>query len=219
MKVLAVDTATSDLVVGVVDSASGEVLGSAVSAATRGHNEQLVPAIDDALDHAGLPMSDLEAIVVGYGPGPFTGLRVGMSTAQALAQALQIPVHGVCTLDALAQAATAEHVLVATDARRKEIYHATYQSGQRIGGPAVCRPEDLELSPDVREILIPSALGDRLPANHVDQREVTLQPQWLVAVADLTADPQPLRPAYLRRPDAVVPTRSPRSAAIPEVSL
>ena len=94
MLVLALDTATTDLVAGIVD---GERVLAETAVATRAHNETLMPEITRLLGEAGVEFADLGAVVVGCGPGPFTGLRVGMSTASALGQALSIPVHGVCT--------------------------------------------------------------------------------------------------------------------------
>ena len=135
MKVLALDTATTDLVTGIVDTTTGESVDRVVSD-TRAHNEQLIPTIEQLLNDASLTYPDLSAIVVGTGPGPFTGLRVGMATASALGVALGLPVHGVCTLDAIAQGREGEW-LVAIDARRKEVYWATYSEGRRVSGPEV----------------------------------------------------------------------------------
>ena len=92
-----------------------------------------------ALADAGLAVADLDAVVVGCGPGPFTGLRVGMATAAAYGHALGIPVYGVCSLDAIG-VDTAGEVLVVTDARRREVYWARYRDGVRVDGPAVSAP-------------------------------------------------------------------------------
>ena len=102
MLVLAIDTATTDLVAGLVEVRDGQQPQSAGAlaervVATRSHNELLVPTVVELLAEAGCEFSDLDAVVVGCGPGPFTGLRVGMATASAIGQALGIPVHGVCT--------------------------------------------------------------------------------------------------------------------------
>ena len=90
MRVLAIDTATTALVTGVVDTATGQST-ERVLEDTRAHNELLIPTITEVLAEAGMEYSDLEAVVTGVGPGPFTGLRVGMATASALADALSIP--------------------------------------------------------------------------------------------------------------------------------
>src|SRR5688500_10903455 len=96
------------------------------------HGEQLAPLIEQALHQAGIARQDLTAIAVGVGPGPYAGLRVGLVTARTLSYVLEIPVQGVCSLDVLAieavdtGAVTAKKFLVATDARRKEVYVAHY---------------------------------------------------------------------------------------------
>ena len=106
------------------------------------HGEQLAPLIVRALEDAGIVRQDLTAIAVGVGPGPFTGLRVGLVTARTLGFVLEIPVYGVCTLDvdrasrSSAPAPPHGSFLVATDARRKEVYWASYDAdGRRLDGP------------------------------------------------------------------------------------
>ena len=91
-------------------------------------------------------MADLDAVVVGCGPGPFTGLRAGMATAAAYGHALGIPVHGVCSLDAIGVRTTGD-TLVVTDARRREVYWARYRDGVRTDGPAVNAPADVDPGP------------------------------------------------------------------------
>src|SRR4051794_17613112 len=98
------------------------------------HGERLAPQIQPGLDAAGVRPGDLTAIVAGVGPGPFTGLRVGLATAAAMGQVLAIPTYGICSLDALGRAAGPGRVLVATDARRREVYFATYADGVRVSG-------------------------------------------------------------------------------------
>ena len=210
MLVLTIDTATTDLVAGVVDTATGDTLAEAVTA-TRAHNEQLVPTVQSLLDDTGRTFADLGAIVVGCGPGPFTGLRVGMATASALGQALSIPVHGVCTHDAVG-AGLAGDALVVTDARRREVYWARYTDGARVAGPEVCKPADLPV--DAVDVL---SVPDNIEVA-VDAAESTYrapQPAGLVAVARLDQAPEPLVPLYLRRPDAVPPKQAPKSPALP----
>src|SRR4051812_5044117 len=109
----------------------------------RAHGERLAPAIAATLAEAGACPADLAAIVAGTGPGPFTGLRVGLATAASMGQALGIPTYGVCSLDGLGRAAGPGRVLVATDARRREIYYATYVDGVREIGPEVAKPADV----------------------------------------------------------------------------
>jgi tRNA threonylcarbamoyl adenosine modification protein YeaZ len=207
--VLALDTATPTLVAGVArwDAArwaagkDAEVLAErAVPSGTK-HAELLTPAIQGVLADAGLTMVDLDALVVGLGPGPFTGLRVGVVTAAALADALGRPVVGVCSLDAVGSGACT----VVTDARRKEVYWATYAAdGSRTDGPGVVRPADL--AADVPYVGDPS-FADRLGAP-VTAADVTTA-GLLRAAAPQLADPAsaaPLVPLYLRRPDATPPT-------------
>jgi tRNA threonylcarbamoyl adenosine modification protein YeaZ len=202
--VLALDTATPTLVAGLAEwSPSGviEVLAErAVPSGTR-HAELLTPAIAGVLDDAGLAMGDLDVVVTGLGPGPFTGLRVGVVTAAALADARGLPVIGVCSLDAIGAAART----VVTDARRKEVYWAAYDAaGARTDGPSVVRPEDLRRpGPFVGN----PAFAERLGAP-VAPADVTTAGLLRAATAQL-ADPSsagPLVPLYLRRPDATPPT-------------
>lgn len=209
MLVLALDSATPTLVAGLArwDSArwspgaDAEVLAERAVPSGTQHAELLTPAIRGVLADAGLTMADLDALVVGLGPGPFTGLRVGVVTAAALADALGRPVVGVCSLDAVGSGART----VVTDARRKEVYWASYAAdGSRTEGPAVVRPADLTAEgPYVGD----PAFADRLGAP-VASADVTTA-GLLRAAAPQLADPSsaaPLVPLYLRRPDATPPT-------------
>ena len=140
MLVLALDTATPTLVAGVARwSPSGaEVLAEETRPSGTRHAELLTPAVRAALSSAGVGTADLDAVVVGLGPGPFTGLRVGVVTAAALGDVRGVPVLGVCSLDAVGDGART----VVTDARRREVYWARYDAtGARVEGPGVARPE------------------------------------------------------------------------------
>ena len=128
--VLALDTATPAVTAGIVRLDDLTVLAQRVTVDARAHAERLTPNVLDALADAALTMSDLDAVVVGCGPGPFTGLRAGMATAAAYGHALGIPVHGVCSLDAIG-VRTSGDTLVVTDARRREVYWARYRDGVR----------------------------------------------------------------------------------------
>ena len=201
MLVLALDTATPTLVAGLArwtPSEGAEVLAErAVPSGTK-HAELLTPAIARVLADAGLAMADIEAVVTGLGPGPFTGLRVGVVTAAAIGDARGLPVVGVCSLDAVGSGART----VVTDARRKEVYWAAYEAdGARIDGPGVVRPEQLgRPGPFVGD----PAFAERLGAP-VQAADVTTAGLLRAAAAQL-ADPStaaPLLPLYLRRPDAV----------------
>jgi tRNA threonylcarbamoyl adenosine modification protein YeaZ len=183
--ILAIDTATPAVTAGIVKLERIEVLAERVTVDARAHAEQLTPNVLGALADAGLTVSDLSAVVVGCGPGPFTGLRVGMATAAAYGHALDIPVHGVCSLDAIG-IDTSGDALVVTDARRREVYWARYRDGVRIDGPAVNAPADVPGAGEAlaRPPVYPTASG------------------LVRAVRDWSAEPAPLVPLYLRRPDA-----------------
>ena len=170
--VLAVDTSTNFVTCGLVQvRANGKtrVLAAESTDNVRGHMELLVPHIRACMAEANVAPADIAAVVVGTGPGPFTGLRVGMATAAAFGDALGIPVHGV---ESPLATAWAQHVkdptwvgdtVVVTDARRREWYHARYHAritpnGLRLGtliDPGVHKPEVVEqLNGEVnREIL------------------------------------------------------------------
>lgn len=197
--VLAIDTATPAVTAGVVRRGpSGvEVLGERVTVDPRAHAEQLTPNVLGALADAGLGMADLDAVVVGCGPGPFTGLRVGMATAAAYAHALDLPVFGVCSLDAIGVDTTGD-VLVVSDARRREVYWARYRDGVRIEGPAVHAPADVPSGASAVAGSVEHAALFDLP------RLAPVQPtsSGLVRVVDWGIAPEPLVPLYLRRPDA-----------------
>jgi tRNA threonylcarbamoyl adenosine modification protein YeaZ len=186
--VLAIDTATPAVTAGIVRLDGAHVLAERVTVDPRAHAEQLTPNVLGALADAGLNVTDLDAVVVGCGPGPFTGLRVGMASAAAYGHALGIPVYGVCSLDAIGieSTATTSDVLVVTDARRREVYWARYRDGVRIEGPAVDAPADVPGAEDAltRPPVYPTVSG------------------LVRAVVDWTAEPAPLVPLYLRRPDA-----------------
>jgi tRNA threonylcarbamoyl adenosine modification protein YeaZ len=201
--VLAVDTATPAVTAGVVRVGDGapEVLAEQVTVDPRAHAERLTPNIVAALADAEVGVGELTDVVVGCGPGPFTGLRVGMATAAAFGQALGIPVRGVCSLDALAVGTSGE-VLVVTDARRREVYWARYRDGVRIDGPAVNAATDVPGgaaavagSPEHAALFGLPVLGSVSPS----------AAGLCAAVADWAAEPEPLVPLYLRRPDAKPP--------------
>ncbi|WP_392544596.1 tRNA (adenosine(37)-N6)-threonylcarbamoyltransferase complex dimerization subunit type 1 TsaB [Oryzobacter sp. 24SJ04S-52] len=214
MIVLGIDTTTSAIAVGLADGA--RVLASLARVDARGHTEHLAPLVQRLLDDAGLTPRDLTDVVVGTGPGPFTGLRVGMVTGVTMGHALGLPVHGVCSLDVLAHAALGAHdeVLVATDARRKEVYWARYRAGSggvgldavvRVGDPAVDRPA--ELPEDVRSlptagrgpVLYPELFPHALEPLDVDAGLLAL----LGAQGVAAGRSMPVEPLYLRRPDAL----------------
>lgn len=197
--VLALDTATPAVTAGIVRRDDLTVLAERVTVDARAHAERLTPNVVAALCDAGLTMRDLDAVVVGCGPGPFTGLRAGMATAAAYGHALGIPVYGVCSLDAIGVRTTGE-TLVVTDARRREVYWARYRDGVRTDGPAVNAPADVDPGPARTVAGSPEhAALFGLPRCE----PVYPTPAGLVAaVADWSAEPDPLVALYLRRPDA-----------------
>ncbi|WP_374157740.1 tRNA (adenosine(37)-N6)-threonylcarbamoyltransferase complex dimerization subunit type 1 TsaB [Mycobacterium sp. G7A2] len=204
--VLAIDTATPAVTAGVVrcDESGDEVLAERVTVDARAHAEQLTPNIVGALSDAGLAADRLDAVVVGCGPGPFTGLRVGMATAAAFGHALGIAVRGVCSLDAIAAGTTGD-VLVVTDARRREVYWGRYRDGVRVEGPAVNAATDVPAGAGAVAGSPEHAALFELP------RLAPVYPSaagLVAAVADWDVEPQPLVPLYLRRPDAKPPAAS-----------
>jgi len=216
MLVLAVDTSTPAVTAAlarVSGVAQVELVAQRVSVDARAHGELLGPGVEAVLAEGGARPGDLAAVVAGLGPGPFTGLRVGLVTAASFGQALGIPTYGVCSLDGIG-AATSGVILVATDARRKEVYWAVYVDGARQFGPAVDRPADIpgrlteHSGPTPRR-----AVGDGSPALP-DGMPVRLEPRYpdatvLVRLAaervHSGAPSEALAPIYLRRPDAVEP--------------
>ena len=218
---LAIDTATSAIGAALHDG--DQVRAEITEHDARRHGELLAPAVAAALEQAGASTADLDAIVCGVGPGPFTGLRVGVVTALVLALSRGLPAPtGICSLDALAHEVRGRHtgpLLVATDARRKEVYWATYdvrpEGARRLDGPAVARagdlPEEVRTLPTVGRgpSLYPDALTAPLPDGPLDVSAAALAELAIAlrsgdhpdpASADLLLAPEPL---YLRRPDAV----------------
>jgi tRNA threonylcarbamoyl adenosine modification protein YeaZ len=167
---LAIDTSSSKTIVGIVED--GIVLYEKSHQGATDHGRALSELVAEALKVA----KPAHQVVVGMGPGPFTGLRVGIAFAQTFALSRQIPVIGICSLDAIA-IDRAEYT-VAIDARRKEIYWASYKDGLRVAGPAVNKPAE------VSNFII----------------DVYPDMQKLVALAQTQNVTEPM---YLRRPDAV----------------
>ena len=148
MLVLAFDTATPAVTVALHDGT--HVLAETTTVDARRHGELLASSIDAVLAEAGAGRLDVTAVAAGTGPGPYTGLRVGLVTARVLGSALGVPVYGVCTLDVIAAdvartgTAAGQGFVVATDARRREVYWARYDAaGRRLDGPAVGFPADV----------------------------------------------------------------------------
>ncbi|MFW5473956.1 tRNA (adenosine(37)-N6)-threonylcarbamoyltransferase complex dimerization subunit type 1 TsaB [Knoellia sp. CPCC 206450] len=210
MLILAIDTSTSAITVAIHDD--DRVRAQASHLDPRAHTEWVAPLVETCLTEASATPSDLTGIVVGNGPGPFTGLRVGIVTGLTMGHALGIPVHGICSLDVLAEQSALlvdGDLLVASDARRKEVYWARYavRSGavETLTAPAVDRPADLP--DDVRALptagrgpgLFPQLFANALPVLDVDAAVLArLAVERLRDGVDM-----PVEPLYLRRPDAL----------------
>ncbi len=194
MLVLCLDTATPDVAAAAVDTGGGH--WPRIQRDPRGAGELLMPLVTAALADAGATLADLEAVVVGLGPGPYTGLRVGVVTAATLGLALGVPAFGACSLDVWARPGS----VVATDARRREVFWAGYDgAGDRIDGPYVVRPAEVELAG--RPVVGPGATLLGAPA---DDRRCPVE--RLAGLVDLRGPTAPLVPSYLRRPDAALPS-------------
>jgi tRNA threonylcarbamoyl adenosine modification protein YeaZ len=215
--VVVLDTSTAAVTAAVVRiGATVELVAEEITVDARAHGERLAPGLAAALAAARIGPAQVSAVVAGLGPGPFTGLRVGLVTAAVFADALGLSTYGVCSLDGLG-ALTTGTALVATDARRKEVYWAGYVDGVRLTGPAVNRPSDVpaELA---RAGLAPTyAVGEGALAYAgalgLPARATPAYPSAL-ALARSAADRiragapgETLTPLYLRRPDAVEPAR------------
>ena len=168
---LAIDTSTSRTSVAVIEDGSILWIGHRDGATEHG------PALP-SLVQEGIKGFAIDEVVVGMGPGPFTGLRVGIAFAQSFALARGISVRGVCSLDAIAAQVNEKDFIVTVDARRKEVYWARYKDGVRVGEPGVSFPADVSGAP-IHADLFPDMKA-------------------LVALSGNITEPM-----YLRRPDAV----------------
>lgn len=170
-KVLAIDTSTSRTSVAIIEA--DNVLFTGFLDGATAHGPSLPALVQEAL-----AISDVDEVVVGMGPGPFTGLRVGIAFAHSFALAREIPVRGVCSLDAIAAQINEKDFIITVDARRKEVYWARYKDGVRVGEPAVNFPADVTGAP---------IHADLFPDMHL----------LVKLLGNIT------EPIYLRRPDAV----------------
>jgi tRNA threonylcarbamoyl adenosine modification protein YeaZ len=201
-----------------------ETLTSRTEVATNRHGELLAPMIETVLAEADAVPGDLAALGVGLGPGPFTGLRVGIMTAAAMGDALGIPVYGDCSLDILGSWPPNWRTTVITDARRKQVYWATYDGGRRTAGPDLAEPAALaaQLAGEPREVSDRDTAhrivgaGAALYRHEFDGFEIDEDRQYpmadelavLLFAKFLKHGPSDtLTPLYLRRPDATPPGR------------
>ncbi|MCM2580514.1 tRNA (adenosine(37)-N6)-threonylcarbamoyltransferase complex dimerization subunit type 1 TsaB [Streptomyces meridianus] len=213
MLLLALDTATPAVTVALHDGSG--VLAESNQVDARRHGELLLPAVHRVLGEAGVGLDAVTGFVVGVGPGPYTGLRVGLTTAGVFSEATGVPVHGLCTLDGIAYAVGLAGLegpfTVATDARRKEVYWARYADARtRLTDPAVDRPADItDETAGLPAVgagaqLYPDTFGrvpEGMPVHQSAAAMAALAAEKLAAGEDLLPD----RPLYLRRPDAQVP--------------
>jgi tRNA threonylcarbamoyl adenosine modification protein YeaZ len=200
--VLALDTST---VVNVGLARGERVLATATVADQMAHVEQLMPLVSECVDVAAVRVADLDRLVVGLGPGPFTGLRVGVVSGQVLSYVLRIGLRGVCSLDVIAAQFVGQipgEFVVATDARRREVYWARYSPlGVRLGKPRVSRPGDVPRLP----VIGPAA------DLYADQLQAVPGPRSMdpgvLATTGATLPDAGRGPLYLRHPDATELTR------------
>ncbi|MFY1635953.1 tRNA (adenosine(37)-N6)-threonylcarbamoyltransferase complex dimerization subunit type 1 TsaB [Solwaraspora sp. WMMB335] len=222
MLVLVLDSSTPAVTAALAEVTDVDVrlAASRCTVDARAHGELLSPQIAAVLAEAGAGPAGLTAVVAGLGPGPFTGLRVGLATAASIAHALDIAAYGVVSLDALGREAGTDTglgggpVLVATDARRRELYWAVYADGQRVTEPAVDTPAVVgRVLPGLG---VTAAVGDGA-LRYADALGVAVRPQprypSALRLVELAADRvrtsapgENLTPCYLRRPDAVATT-------------
>ncbi|WFE57991.1 tRNA (adenosine(37)-N6)-threonylcarbamoyltransferase complex dimerization subunit type 1 TsaB [Micromonospora sp. WMMD712] len=218
MLVLVVDSSTPAVTAALVEVTADGVTPRAQrrTVDARAHGELLAPQVHAVLAEVAARPADLTAIVAGLGPGPFTGLRVGLVTAATMAQVLGVAAYGVCSLDGIGHpAAAGGPVLAAADARRREVYWAVYDgAGQRIAGPDVDTPA--VVAQRARDLGVTAAVGDGAH-RYADVLGLPLraEPRYPdpTALALLAAERiragapgEPLTPLYLRRPDAVAAT-------------
>ena len=224
MLILGVETAT--IQVGCAIGGHEGVLASSHSARGKRHAETLTPAIEFICRQARVELSEVGAVAVGLGPGLFTGLRVGIATAKAMAQALRVPMIGLSSLDLLAFPARFSPRLIAAviDARRGELFSALYRQVpgglQRLNEPAVCTPADLasDLMATGEDVLLvgdgairySDAFEGLSNVEIVEQGMAYPSAGALVQLAHARAlreewvQPWELSPIYLRRPDAEI---------------
>lgn len=218
MLLLALDSSTPWVTVALAEvgpDGSARVVAEHADDAGNRHGELLAPAIARVLVSAGAAPADLGAVACGLGPGPFTGLRVGIVTAASMADGLGIPSYGVCSLDALALAHRGKNgaLLTVTDARRKQVYWARYDAdGRRIEGPEVSAPADVSGAIQGETVVGAGALqwADAFAPHRVDGTDPWPQASMVAALAAeraaARAPGEQLAPMYLRRPDARPPT-------------
>ena len=222
MSLLGIDTSTSASAACVLrdDGASFEVEPSpARLAAGPAHARELMPAVAEVMERAELGFGDLEAIAVGVGPGTFTGLRIGIATARALAGASGLPLRPVSSLAALAEGIDAELRLPLIDARRGELFGALHDAaGEVVWPPFVAAPElvvervgeagvGVRAAGDgsIRFRRVLEAAGIGVDADESRSHVVRALHVCRLALAMPGEPPEAVLPEYLRTPDAQLP--------------
>ena len=224
---LGIDTST-DVCAGL--AVDGVVVASRLLADRRAHAEQLMPMIVSMLADQGVSLGDVDGIAVGVGPGPFTGLRVGVATAFGIASATGAAVRGVCSLDVVAaqwaRAGAPEEFVAVSDARRREVYWARYAAaGSRLAGPFVTAPSEVPALPSCGPgaLLLTSEPSDPGVDQDASGPAGVAAPASLDAgVLALVGPALPdagLTPLYLRRPDAEVSTSRKSTLLQPRLTL
>jgi tRNA threonylcarbamoyladenosine biosynthesis protein TsaB len=210
VKVLALDTCLDACSAAVTEDA--RALCARSEPMSRGHQERLAPMVAECLADAGVRPADLDLIAVTVGPGSFTGLRVGVAFAKGLAMALDVPAVGVGTLEALAAGAGEPFVAAAVDARRDRVWLQVFCDGKAAMAPDTLLIEDAaarlaELWRGGAAAVVGSGarlLEGVLPAARLAPDAVP-DPVIVARIAAAApVPPPPLRPLYLRAPDAVV---------------
>ena len=190
---LAIDTATECVSIALLKDT--EVLAEQTSFMNRGQGEALIPMIQDLLNQANLNVSDIQSLAVSVGPGSFTGVRIGLAAARGMALALQIPVHGATTLQAMVQK-TSGKVMAVLDTKRGDFYTQIFQDAQALENPKIRSEADIRA---LNLALIGQGLSSEALAP-LTVSEPPLSPAVGVGLACLS-QPLPAEPVYLREAD------------------
>jgi tRNA threonylcarbamoyladenosine biosynthesis protein TsaB len=214
VNLLGLDTST-DASVACVRRDDGEHFEVATDPGSRAHARELMPAVASAMEQAGLDWGELQAIAVGIGPGAYTGLRIGIATARALAQATGLELRPVSSLAALARGIPGEFVLPLIDARRGELFAALYERGEARWEPFAATPESVArcvseagIRPvaagngSVRFRGVLEAAGIRVEPDGSRAHEVRALHVCELAAGVAPVPPEAVLPEYLRLPDA-----------------
>ncbi|KTG23227.1 tRNA threonylcarbamoyladenosine biosynthesis protein TsaB [Idiomarina sp. WRN-38] len=212
---LAIDTSTENCSVALVHD--GKLTTRDIES-PREHSQKLLPFVEEVLDSAGVSLAELDGLVVGAGPGSFTGVRIGVSMAQGLAFSADLPVYPVCSLQALAQQANRKNdvagVVACIDARMGEVYYALYANEN---GVAVAQSEPAVAKPDTNIIdtgrlkgwgtagtgwdVYADILDENHELQHSDNSRLPLAEDMLTVVNGAGVDPvqaEQLEPLYVR---------------------